>query len=437
MHTRQSKMRVFTTLLAILPVLFPGSLRAQESRDTTETPTQQISLRDYLAVVELGNPDLAAQRSTVSIAEAQRRVARLLPNPVTSLSYSSDRTGHQMPTTIGTGLTQTVLLGGKVSARSAVADHTYDATVEQYRDFGRTLRATAASAYVDAIVAELGAERRRLSSEAMEKLTAATQARFRAGDIGEVDFLQARVELLQFRGDQIAAEETRRAALLALSLLMGKQRTDTLFIPTPYQQIPPRHFALASLIDSALAQRPDVIAARRAADAAKAGIRLAKANRVSDIDVGVGYVRNEQSKNAIAPSQGWGALGVSLSFALPFSNVVNHGDFDVATYTFEQADRARISAEVRAENDVRQAHGYYELTVARLALYSDELLRDAERVAAARLYSYQRGSAPLTDVLIAQRALNDVYLAYDDALGEYLKAFIGLRAAIGSSNIDL
>jgi outer membrane protein, heavy metal efflux system len=394
-------------------------------------PTRVITLSEFLGTVERANPDYAAQRAMVDVADAQRRVARLFPNPVISAGYSADVTGAHLPTVVSPGLSQTVLLGGKISARSDVADQSYAQSTAQVADFRRGLLATAANAYVDALVAELAADRRRQSAEAVDRLAAANEARFQAGEIGEADQLQSRVERLSFRADYLAAESSRRAALLALSALMGIRGSDSVYVPSPYREVGPQAFDLHALIDSALTRRPDVVAARRATDVARAGVRLTRANRVSDVDVGLSIQHSSRSENLIAPSPAWQAAGLSLSFAIPLTNAVNSGDLDVAHHALEQARHAQASAEVRAESDVRQAHARYLLAVERLGAYSGELLTDAERVLAARTYSYQRGSAPLTDVLIAQQALNDAYLSYFDSLGEYLKARVGLQQAAG------
>jgi cobalt-zinc-cadmium efflux system outer membrane protein len=368
-------------------------------------------------------------------ASAQRQVARLFPNPTFSTGYSADITGKHMPTTLAPSIAQTVVLGRKISARSEVADRAYEQAAAQYDDFGRTLRASAANAYVDALVAELEAERRGQSAEAVDQLAAANQARFSAGEIGEVDLLQSRVERLRFRADFLGAESNRRQALLALSLFMGIRGSDTIYVPTPYRAVATRVFELHALIDTALLRRPDVIAARRAADVANAGVRLAHANRVSDVDLGFSMLRSSASDNSIAPSPTWQAASASLTFSLPLTNLVNKGDLSVARYAVDQSQHALVAAEVRAENEVRQAHARYALAAERLNAYSGELLSDADRVLTARTYSYRRGAASLTDVLIAQEAANDVYLAYYDALGEYLKSLIGVQVAASLTDV--
>jgi hypothetical protein len=47
------------------------------------------------------------------------------------------------------------------------------------------------------------------------------------------------------------------------------------------------------------------------------------------------------------------------------------------------------------------------------------------------VYSYQRGAATVLDVLAAQRALNEVYLASLEAQAAYSRGLVGLAEAVG------
>jgi outer membrane protein, heavy metal efflux system len=69
-------------------------------------------------------------------------------------------------------------------------------------------------------------------------------------------------------------------------------------------------------------------------------------------------------------------------------------------------------------------------------LYTGGVLADAERVAEATFYSYQRGSATQLEVLDAERTVNEVYLAYFDALSEHAKALVAVEQSAGLWDIN-
>ena len=101
-----------------------------------------------------------------------------------------------------------------------------------------------------------------------------------------------------------------------------------------------------------------------------------------------------------------------------------------------QADKAAEAAELKAVTEVRQAYTRYNLARAAVSQYSGELLQDADTVLEAKLYSYRRGGASLLEVLDAQRANNDTYLAYFAALSEQAKALVGLEQAAAIWDIE-
>jgi len=84
---------------------------------------------------------------------------------------------------------------------------------------------------------------------------------------------------------------------------------------------------------------------------------------------------------------------------------------------------------LKAEVDVRQSYKRYELANARLGQYQGGALELADKVLQAKLVRYQKGAATLLDVLTAQKAENDVHLAYINALTERAKALVALEQA--------
>jgi len=82
---------------------------------------QEISFKTFLQEVERSNLDYAAQRYSVSIAEAQLTAARVYPNPTLQSGYSTDVSHEKQATAYAGGISQTVLLGGKIRARTEVA----------------------------------------------------------------------------------------------------------------------------------------------------------------------------------------------------------------------------------------------------------------------------------------------------------------------------
>jgi outer membrane protein, heavy metal efflux system len=397
--------------------------------------TQEISFKTFLQEVERSNLDYAAQRYSVSIAEAQLTAARVYPNPTLQSGYSTDVSHEKQATAYAGGISQTILLGGKIRARTEVAKSNLLVNAAQLEDFFRNLRAIATNAYIDGSSGQLSLERKKRSLETLERLVASNQERLRAGDIGEVDLLQSRVAALQARSDFLAAQSTFEQSLIGLANLLGNRDQRVLFSPTGRLQVHPLSLGLEELIASALIKRGDVLAAERAREGARAQYNLTRANRVPDVDVGVGFVHSTRITNTIDPAPPWNSLALTLSVPIPLSNI-NKGDLMAAKFGEAQADKAAEATELKAVTEVRQAYTRYNLARAAVSQYSGELLQDADRVLEAKLYSYRRGSASLLEVLDAQRANNDAYLAYFGALSEQAKSLVAVEQAAGIWDIE-
>jgi cobalt-zinc-cadmium efflux system outer membrane protein len=447
-------------------------------------PVIRLSLAQFMAEVGRRNLDYAAQAFNVPIADAQVSVARLFPNPSLDWAGSFDVSGQHQASTYAITLSQTILLGGKLHARTRVASEQLAAARAQLDDFLRTLRGTAATAYVDAVHAEQVYERKRKTAEDLDRLVTLNERRVKVGDIGEIDLAQSRVDAAQFHGELISAANEVHTARLALTGLLNPRATDTLIAPAASGELvrltgmppdapitqaalqaagaigvvtdtlpgglrgpalpislpgapaaqaggQPEVPNLDSLTRIAVASRPDVIAARRLLNAANAGVQVARGDRWSDIDLSVGTSFFTQGTNIIDPTPKFTSLLVGLSFPIPLSNL-SHGEVRAAEYTAKQAQKTEQSTEWKAVIDVRTSWSAYQAAIVQLSQYTSVVLLDAERVRRAKLYSYQHGSASLLDVLAAEQAANDVYTASYDAQQQYAHALINLGQSTGT-----
>jgi len=415
---------------------------------TAQTPglpgkTVEMTLSAYLKAVADSNLGYAAQRYNVSIAQAQLAEARVfLPNPQAQFGYSGDvtrgRPRNDRESTIKSGgFSQTIELGGKRGDRMEAARHGLLAASATLDDFWRNLRASAASAFVTARANQMIAERMKQSSASFDRVAEATARRLKEGDVGEVDAVQARVDAFQFRSQYLTAEANAQTAVIGLTQFLGREQAESTIQPKSDLDLPLKSYDLNELMAVALQKRPDVIAARETHDAAVASVRLAKAGRIPDPNIGVSYTRTGSSTNTTAPYDKTDTLGLDLSFELPVFTR-HQPEVEAAQFSERQADREYEAALLNAQIEVRQAFAAYQLAAQQVALYRDSgTLRDAETVLKARTFSYEHGDASLLDLLQAQRDLNDVYNNYYGALSGWVLARLALEQAAGIADDDL
>lgn len=429
------------TMLAVAAVTgWPGFLCAQladsrlTSKENPEHRPASFTLSQFISAVAASNLDLAAQRYNVSIARAQLIAARVSPNPTLNLGGNRDLSHKDQPANENLGLSQLIELGGKRRFRVSAATRSLFATAATVEDFFRTLRGTAANAFIDAVAGDMIVVQKRKAFDSLNKLSDLNRIRLHEGDIADVDYNQALVDSLRAQGDLTAAEATAQTSRLALLQLLGRPAAAR---PRPVSdlQISGRNFQLPSLLDSALRNRPDIVAARNAYAAALASARLARANRIPDPTLSVSLQQNESGRNPINPSPNFNFLSFGVSFPLPLFNTLR-GESLAAAQTALQSETTVKSLELKAEIDVRQAFERFEFAKRRAAQYQGKILELADQVLDARLAAYKTGGATLLDVLNAQKAETDVRLSAIDALTERAKALVALEQAAGIWDVN-
>jgi outer membrane protein TolC len=399
-----------------------------------------IGFHEFITAVAAHNLDYAVQKYNISIARAQITIAKLYPDPSLSAGFTKDITNVPSSQKFGdvwsAGATETILLGNKIGARSDVAQQNQSIAEAQTEDFFRNLRATSATAYVAALIADSNYKADVRTYENLAELAHINERRVSAGDLGKIDLIQSRVDAIQARGAVLQADAARRQAFITLGQLMGCLNSDTLYRPVGNLSLPAGIFNLDTLIERAESIRPDVIAARHAVESARLNINLAHAERWPDLTVGAGYAYTGTSTNNVAPFPGEKSLNFGISIPIPLSDVINKGTLQEAEYTYEQAQNSLESAKLKAETDVRTAYMQFQLAKQQFIQYSSDLLSDAMNVRQARLYSFKAGSATLLDVLTAENTLASVYLAYYSALSGYANSLVVLEQSAGMWDID-
>ncbi|HEX2571363.1 MAG TPA: TolC family protein [Polyangia bacterium] len=391
-----------------------------------------LQLGEYIDLVERHNLAYAAQGYDPRIATAQIDIARIFPDPQLSggaAALEITRSGYNPTTTLQ--LEWPIELGGKRGHRIDVAISQREVVRAGLADALRLLRRDAALDFIEALRVRLVLERKRQTLEGFRKLVHFNEESFRAGQVGEIVVVQARVEARRFAVEVTRAEADVRAADLQLALRMGLGADAALpGEPAADLRVAPRHFELAALLATAEEMRPDVLAARRSQETSERQVGLARANRWIDVSLTAGWQHGFAGVLPNYPNVPFDILFFTLGVPLPLSRAY-YGELNAARFGAAQADVRRKAAEQQVAIEVRTALARYEGAAAALGEYSAGLLADAEKVLAAKLYDYERGGATQLEVITAQRAVNDVYLAYFDALAEHARALVTVQAAAG------
>jgi len=402
----------------------------------TQTLNAQRTLTydEYLKNVREKNVEYLVEKYNVSIAEANAQAAKVMPDPELSLGYENSQDWSvQMGQSYSAELGYTLELGGKRRARMAVAKSEQQITEALVEDFFRNLRADATLCFLDALKQKQWVHFALSSYQSMQELAHADSLRYALGEIAEVDALQSRLEATTLLTDYYQMETEYKNRLSDLVIFGGGMAAiDSI---SGGLSLLIRAYQLQNLITLAQENRADLRAAICTRELSAAHLKLAKANRIIDLGLNIGFAHNTVALNEEAPSPKHNTISAGITIPLKFS-AANKGEVRSAQY-FEQQSEAQfevILLQIRKE--VEQGYNNYISAYRTAKLYQNNTLTDATTILEKKRYSYSRGETSLLEVLDAQRTANEIYQNYYETLFNANAALVELCRAVGIWDVE-
>lgn len=401
----------------------------------------RLSLEEALRLASERNPNLAAARNSVEIAEAQRIDARLRPNPAVSFEsagyplFESARPSFGNNQELTFRFDQEIELAGRRRLRTQAAEGGISTAEAAFQDQRRRLEFDVRRGYFGVVLAKADLEVARTALEEIDRVIGLNRARYEQGEISGGELRRIQVERLKFVDDVFGSQlalRNARSALLALfnapDLSVEFDVVETLNVaesttPGPPGPLAPPPLDAASLRAQALSLRPDLLAAQRAEERAETETRLQRALRTPNLTVGGGY-RRDFGTNAVV-------FGVTVP--MPFSNR-NQGGVARADAERRQAVNLATAAASSVLLDVQQAINAADISRERVTYIEREYLTPSRESRDIVLASYRLGTADLIDFLDAQRAFRDTLRTYNRALYDQRLGLFQLTAATGGSS---
>ena len=420
-------MKKITSSINLCFVLFFGTYTANAQRI--------LNYEEYIKNVREKNIEYIVEKYNVSIAEANTQAAKVMPDPELSFGYENnqDRT-MLMGQVYAAELGYTLELGGKRSARMAVARSEQQMTEALVEDFFRNLRADATLCFLEALKHKQLVGLALSSYQSMSDLARGDSLRYVLGEISEVDAMQSRLEATTMMTDYVQIEMEHKNLLSDLTLLEGG--TTAIDSLTGSLPLVIRPFQLQQLIELAQDNRADLRATIHSRNLSTANLRLAKANRVIDLGLNIGFAHNTIVLNEIAPAPKVNTVSAGISIPLKFSNT-NKGELRAARYAEMQAEALYDAVLLQIRKEVEQCYNSYVSACRQAELYQNRTLTDASSILEKKIYSYSRGETSLLEVLDARRTANEVYQSYYEALYKANTSFVELCRVVGIWEVNL
>jgi len=416
----QSKHFVLGAALLLQAVLPAAHANGQQSSPVSTALASQsnasalpLTLEQAIGLAFSSNPSLRSATRAIGIADGAVVQARTLPNP--SLSISTEGTNRNTRTETAQ-LSQVFELGGKRSARIAVAQQERSIALGQVAARRADLRADVITAYMDALTAQERVTLAQASVDLAHKSTDATSRRVAAGKVSPVEQTRstvaeaaAQLELNQANAD-LALAKRRLTGLWGATIPLAQdlQEPQAEFVQLPQWEE----------LQARLANAPQLRVAQSVVAGREAQVTLERAQRIPDITLSLGSQRERE----VGRTQGV----VGISVPIPLFNR-NQGNLLSA---LRRADQARDDLEVeRLGLNQALADAYQRAEVASTQVESlrVRIVPAAQSAYDAAVTGFELGKFAFTDVLDAQRTLFQSRTQYLRALADRYRSIADVQ----------
>ena len=330
-------------LRCIRVVAFGGAVCLLLAATAAGQSTKLITLDEAVDLALTHNHSLKANQTLVLQSQAQETTANLRPNPTlgadsqfnpffTPGDFSLDNLNQNQQFDIGVGYL--FERGHKRQHRLQAARDVTAVTRAQVTDAERTLVFQVGQQFVSVLLAESTLQFALEDLKDFQQTADIGEAQFKAGFIGEGDYLKIRLQLLQFQTDVSAARLAKMQALVGLRGLLGNNAVPADFDVVGDLAYQPIKGNLEDFQARALRERPDYRAAELGITAAQSQIGLAKAN--GKVDVSGTYDFSHVAGSTTG--------SIFVGFDLPIFNR-NQGEIARTKYALTQAQEQQQATE--------------------------------------------------------------------------------------------
>jgi cobalt-zinc-cadmium efflux system outer membrane protein len=402
-----------------------GAALGPDPRKPPASKPGALTLQQVIAIARSKNPALLAAQQNLNATRAQELQAAVRANPYLTL-YGTNITEPQSasnPDTYSAQISRLFERGNKRAYRIDFAKATTAQTQAQLEDTIRQTILTLKTAFTTMLIAK---DAQQLSAATLKDFRHEVEIsydRYKAGDLGKLDYERLDLQLGDFEADQSTDIVTLQQASAQLQTLMGIAQPSQDFDITGDVVPPVIAQDQAQLTQLALASRPDYAAARFGVTAADANAKLAIANGTADPTLEAEYDRNGTENS----------IGASINIPLRLFDK-NQGNKETARF---QADASRFTEQAARNqviSDVAQAWvGYTEAK--RLSdRFTNHYLDESKDVLEIAQFAFEHGGIALIDYL---DALRDSRSSISDALKAYQSTWLAIHQLSASSAVEL
>jgi cobalt-zinc-cadmium efflux system outer membrane protein len=379
------------------------------------------SLAECLSIAAKANPNWGTYSANHAAAHAELLAACAWPNPEIDIEVGRERAreGGASAGTYSLAFAQPIEMPGKRLARQVEAEAGFAVVAGEAREFESLLRADVIEAYWT-VQFQLASQRLwQTLLDVASRLEEIARTRVEIGEAGQVELVNARVEVLRARRERDASKRRLTGAKASLNALVGGCLARNFELSQGFSEAPPT-FDLKESLRRALACHPRLL--RLSAELEQKYATLDKERTAWWPDLKIG-ARKEHTLDS-------DAAAITLGTEIPLFNR-NQGGIAKAQAQAQKTYNDITIAFNEIRRDVEVSFQNYQLAREQIATYDDGLKAAAEEAVSLAYVSYRAGATGYLDVLTSRRLLQETEQGYIQVLYDAATARARLEKSMG------
>jgi cobalt-zinc-cadmium efflux system outer membrane protein len=413
-------------LLAICALAIPATASAQSTMPpaAAQTPSMQtpastarrLTLQEAFAIAERQNLDLAAERLHRAVSVAGITIAGQRPNPTVSAGATRD-TPHE-----SLFFDLPLELGGKRSTRITEAKQEVALTDIEIATLDREIRRQVRDAYYTAAQAKSELDQLGQLAELSQRLRDIANDRFNAGDVAQLEVMQADLELSRAGADRDVARQEMKVAFAKLNALLNAPANTEWDLVSPLETLP-LEVTLPDVTARAEGSNYDLLHLAQELKVEQSKEKMYRAERFPEVTAEAGLDFNSPP-DFKAGGRAQLTVGVPIFYRY-------QGELQQSS-----ANQHLIEAEIAAKRrqvagDVEAAFAELNARITEVDLYQRTVIPAGRKLESLTEDSYRAGKTNILSVIEAQRTVRQNERDYRQSLLELQKAFSELEETVG------
>jgi cobalt-zinc-cadmium efflux system outer membrane protein len=379
---------------------------------------RDLTLDQAIRIALTNHPHLAEAHANIEAARARASAAGKLPNPeaVARMESAPLSSATASQAEYVAGVSQTIPLGRRLTAAREVEESGVRLREKELEASALSLTKSVRSGFATALYASEMLKAQTNLGANLRELLRVTKARVEQGDAPALDLARLEAEEAEQRLEIKEAAYLHHEALDALATALGDFNTPIFSLAGNLEE----SLELEEITASAamVEMHPGVAATERAAAAQRARVKLAKAERIPDVNLDLFYRRLQGTRE--------NAFDVGVRVPIPL--------FGRTRSRVREAESELRAAEARLES-VRNEIGH-ELHARELALeraletaatLKADVLPKVNAVLRGAEARFAAGDISLSELMVIRRDAVTSQMKYLEALRSVMEAWAGLK----------